>query len=507
MKKKNLLIILCWFPFLVFAKSDLSKQEKSIVKELKKQYKLEAVEIKRPYEGYVYYSLLSKDLKSMIADSTGQVIIPQSRQVSDAYPNGIRFSNGHSKGYSSFREKGRNSRTITAYYPGNKPIFVAFKSKGDNNNEYKFFSTSGEQVTSFDGFLIEDFNSPVYLSKDEFGNYGLMAMDGRILLPNDYTAIETRADGICRLYQMNDGMERMGGACISDITETNVPCIFSYVNYSQAEGCWLVQIHEYDSIQVYSENNQYDTNFLDEGQRLFEKRQYGDARKYYVLNGSEAKWAQFYIGATYYKSIVERFQKMNSGMDVLKRSCNRQDKNIASEIRDNFDLFSEEARKAEEAFNAYLEINHEKYAANAKEMLYELNEMKSQTDDIERRLNMALSELERRCMELELKEREEHRRFIEQERLRLERQRLLEERLAREQRERVIQERQAEKERQQREAKRREEEKKKIQQKQPSQSTTSQSKKAEPQKKQEDKKFTLPININKNALIQKFQNK
>ena len=60
MKKKNLLIILCWFPFLVFAKSDLSKQEKSIVKELKKQYKLEAVEIKRPYEGYVYYSLLSK---------------------------------------------------------------------------------------------------------------------------------------------------------------------------------------------------------------------------------------------------------------------------------------------------------------------------------------------------------------------------------------------------------------------------------------------------------------
>ena len=64
MKKKNLLIILCWFPFLVFAKSDLSKQEKSIVKELKKQYKLEAVEIKRPYEGYVYYSLLSKEYDS-----------------------------------------------------------------------------------------------------------------------------------------------------------------------------------------------------------------------------------------------------------------------------------------------------------------------------------------------------------------------------------------------------------------------------------------------------------
>ena len=194
-------------------------------------------------------------------------------------------------------------------------------------------------------------------------------------------------------------------------------------------------------------------------------------------------------------------------MNVLKRSCNRQDKNIASEIRDNFDLFSEEARKAEEAFNAYLEINHEKYAANAKEMLYELNEMKSQTVDIERRLNMALSELERRCVELEQKEREEHRRFIEQERLRVERQRLLEERLAREQREREIQKRQAEKERQQREAKRREEEKKKIQQEQPSQSTTSQSKTAEPQKKQEVKKFTLPKNINKNALIQKFQNK
>ena len=184
------------------------------------------------------------------------------------------------------------------------PVFIASRNLGEGYSEYKFFSTSGEYITSFVGSLHENFNSPVYISKDVEGNYGLMAMDGRILLPNDYTAIETRADGICRLYQMNDGMERMGGACISDITETNVPCIFSYVNYSQAEGCWLVQIHEYDSIQVYSENNQYDTNFLDEGQRLFEKRQYGDARKYYVLNGSEAKWAQFYIGATYYKSIV-----------------------------------------------------------------------------------------------------------------------------------------------------------------------------------------------------------
>ena len=507
MKRIKLLIILSLLPCLAFSKSDLSKQEKAIVKALKKQYKLESVEIVRPYNGFVYYELLTKDFRRMIADSTGQVIIPQSKSVSDAYPNSIRFVKGHTKGFGSFREKGRNARTITAYYPGNESVFLAYKDIGGGSNEYQFISTTGELLYRFDGSIKEDFNSPVYISKDLMGGFGIIAMDGRTLIPNDYTSIETRADGIYALYQMQNGVERMGGVCVSDMTQTSVPCIFNYVEYSQSKGCWMVQVHEYDSIQAYKADGQYDTSFRDEGQRLFEQQQYEEARKYYTLNSNEAKWAQFYIGATYYKTIVTLFQDMNDALAVLENSSNRQDKDIASDIRSDLNLFNEETTKAEQAFLAYTESGHTKYAAKAKEMLYELSEMQSHANGMESRVSMAVADLERRCADLDRMEQEEYNRRLEQQRINLEQQRLHEQRLAREQRDREIRMRQrADAERRQREARKREEEKRKAQQQQQTQrQQTQQPQKAEPPKKNNEQKVRLQKKAVQKVLKQELQ--
>ncbi|MBQ7471976.1 MAG: hypothetical protein IJS97_06080, partial [Prevotella sp.] len=521
-------IILFSLSFSVFAKSDLSKKEKAIVKSLKKQYKLESVEIERPYNGFVYYELLTKDFKRMIADSTGTVIIPQSRQITDAYLNRIRFICGHEKGLGNFRERGRNARTITAYYPGNQSVFLSSKSKGDGSSEYQFFSASGELLYSFDGTITEDINSPVYITKDLMGSYGLMAMDGRVLLPNEYSSIETRADGICILYQIQDGVERMGGTCVTNMTEDNVPCIFNYVEYSQSNGCWMVQVHEYDSIQPYHVDKQYDTTFMDEGQRLFEQQQYEKARKYYTISGSDAKWAKFYIGATYYKTIVRSFQDMNDAVSVLENSSNRQDRSIASDIRNDLKLFNEMAGKAEQAFQTYVESGHMKYTLKAKEMLYELSDMKSHTSGMESRVSMAVADLERRCAELDRMEQEEYNRRLEQQQLNLERQRLNEQRLAREQREREIRMRQrADAERRQREARKREEEKRRVQQNQQQQGQqqqrntqqqrssqqqqqtqrqqTQQPQKAEPPKKQIEQKIVLPKKVVPKVLNQELQ--
>ena len=41
----------------------------------------------------IYYELLTKDGKSMVADSTGNIIIPQSKSINDAYRNRIKFVN------------------------------------------------------------------------------------------------------------------------------------------------------------------------------------------------------------------------------------------------------------------------------------------------------------------------------------------------------------------------------------------------------------------------------
>ena len=494
MKRRFLLIFLGLLPCLVFAKSDLSKQEKAIVKALKKQYKLESVEITRPYNGFVYYELLTKDFKWMIADSAGQVIIPQSKQASDAYQNNIRFIRGHEKGLDRFREGGRNARTITAYYPGNRSVFLAYKGISGGLNEYQFISTTGELLYRFDGSIGEDFNSPVYISKDLVGGFGIMAMDGRTLLPNDYTSIETRADGIYALYQMQNGVERMGGACVSDMTQTSVPCIFNYVEYSQSKGCWMVQVHEYDSIQAYKVDGQYSTSFMDEGQRLFEQQQYEEARKYYTLNGNNIKWAKFYIGATYYKMIMAMFQNMTDALSVLENSSNRQDQSIASDIRSDLNLFNEETAKAEQAFQAYIKSGHTKYAAKANEMLYELSEMKSHTNGMESRVSRAIADLERRCAELDRIEKEEHNRWVEQQKINLEQQKLNEQRLAREQRNREIRMRQrADAERRQREARKREEEKRKAQQRQLQQKQQkTQQQKTQPQQQPQGQQLQKP---------------
>lgn len=519
-------IILFSLSFSVFAKSDLSKKEKAIVKSLKKQYKLESVEIERPYNDFVYYELLTKDFKRMIADSTGTVIIPQSRQISDAYQNRIRFIRGHEKGLGNFRERGRNVRTITAYYPGNQPVFLSSKSIGGGSIEYQFFSTSGELLYSFDGTITEDINSPVYLTKDLMGSCGLMAMDGRLLLPNEYSSIKTRADGICALYQMQGDIERMGGTCVSDMTETSVPCIFNYVEYSQSNGCWMIQVHEYDSIQPYHVDKQYDTSFMDEGQKLFELQQYEETRKYYTITESDAKWAKFYIGATYQKTIVKLFQDMNDALAVLENSNNRQDRSIASDIRNDLNLFNEMADKAELAFQTYVESGHMKYTLKAKEMLYELSDMKSHTSGMESRVSMAVADLERRCAELDRMEQEEYNRRLEQQQINLERQRLNEQRLAREQHEREMRMRKmADAERRQREARKREEEKRKAQQRQQQQEQqrntqqqrstqqqqqnqrqqTQQPQKTEPPKKQTEQKIVLPKKVVPKVLKQEPQ--
>lgn len=504
MNKLLLSIALCVLPCFALAKNDLTKQEKTIVKALKKQYKLESVEIARPYEGLVYYELITKDFRHMIADATGVVIVPRSKMEKDAYRNSIRFVKGHAKGYASFREKGRNARTVCAYYPGNETVFLTCKSIGGGSNEYEFYSTAGELLATFDGTISESTSAPVYICKDMMGSYGLLTMDGRTLLPNDYTSIEIRADGICWLTQMHDGLERVGGVCISHMTETSVPCIFNAVDYSQSEKCWKVQVHELDSMLVYDEDKQYDTSFLDEGQRLFEEGRYDEARRYYTLTGDKAKWADFYIGATYFFSAQRLYEDTEETLMTLENSSNRNDRGLANDVRSDLQQFSSVKEKAWQALAPYLE-QYSQFSAKAKEMTYELAELSTRMSGWGERLEFAIRDLDRRCAELDRMEREEYNRHMEQQRINLERQRLQEQRLAREQRDRELRVRQrAETERRQREARKREEDRKKAQQAQQQQQQP-QRKTVEQRQKEMKRTATAPATPRKKVEEEKTQ--
>lgn len=482
MNKMILILAMCIWPCFVLAKDDMSKQEKAIVKALKKQYKLESVDISRPYDGYTYYRLQTKDFKYMIADANGEVIIPQSKLASDAYIHAIKFVTKHEKGIGRFRERGREGEFINSYYPGNEDVFITQKGIGGGASCYEFWGIGGSLLSTFEGTLKEAYSAPLYISKDLVGQYGLLTMDGIAVLPTEYDDIDVNSDGICYLEQNQGGVKRQGGVCISELTDLTVPCIFYSVEFSHAKRNWYVQVHEFDSVMLFNPKLEYDTSYIDKGQMLFEQGKYEEARKFYSIDGDTAQWADFFIGAAYYKEAERIFHNINYSLDELESSY-ANSRNIETGIKLNLERLSSDAEKAEHFLRLY-QKSHAKYFTKSKEMLYELSEMRTRTKGLESRLSIALSDLELHRTEIAKQEKEERQKRQQQ----LEQQKLTEQRLAREQREREMRMRQKEYElRKQREKQNEEKRKKAQQQKQPNQPVLQSQRKNLSKRKEEQK--------------------
>lgn len=402
-------------PFQLFGKDFITKQEKNIIKLLKKSYKLESVNIQRPNKILIYYELLTKDGKSMVADSTGNIIIPQSKSINDAYRNRIKFVNCTEK----------------------KNIFLTTKSIGGGNYEYQYFSTQGELIATYNGKLSQSPYSTIFIYQNLIGNFGLVSNDGKQILPNDYSDINVDSSGICKLTQLKNGIERRGAYCLSNKTRTNVPCDFYNVDYCELEKRWKIKVHEYDSTLVYNDTCHYDTSFLDEGQKLFESNEFLEARKFYTINSENTKWAYFYIGASFYKEIMQLRECMNSCMKEIKTSCDRKDISIATELRKNLQLLTSKIEKSEQSFNVYLSRDT-RYYTKAQEMLFDLSELKNNIIGYKEEIAMAITDLERRCTEFDKIEHEAYLKELEQKRLNIEMHKIQEQKLAREQHEREI---------------------------------------------------------------------
>ena len=259
-------------------------------------------------------------------------------------------------------------------------------------------------------------------------------MDGTRILPNDYVSINIDKNGICRLTQENKGIKRQGGVCLSDKNIPSVPCDFYYADYSETENCWKIRVHEFDSVAVYNSALHYNTSFLDEGQKLFENGEYSEARKFYTLNADNIKWAYFYIGASFYKESQELMAHMNSWLERVKSSSDRNDRYLAAELHKNFELLSVMTDKAKSNFNIYL-TRDTAYYAQTKEMLFYISERKNSLAGYKSEITMATANFERRCKEVEEMERQRYLRSLEEQRLALERRRLEEEKRKRELRE------------------------------------------------------------------------
>ena len=44
------------------------------------------------------------------------------------------------------QKRGRDARNTIAYYPGNEPVFLAYKGIGGGSNEYRFFPKKSKPI-------------------------------------------------------------------------------------------------------------------------------------------------------------------------------------------------------------------------------------------------------------------------------------------------------------------------------------------------------------------------
>lgn len=455
----------------IVAKDNYTKQEKLAIKVLKKLYKPEKIELHRPYSDFKYYEITTKDNNYMIADSTGNVVLPKSQSINDAFKYPVKFIKRHKKGYASYRGKDRGARPVKAYYPDNKDVFMTQKSIGGGSCEYKFYNVDGKLMAEFEGKIEEAKSSPVYICKNLLGDYGLLSLDGSAILPNDYSSIIVEPDGLCSISQMKDGTDRYGGFCFSDKTTISVPCDFYSVVFDDHDSCWNVQIHVFDSIMTYKDELSYDIRFLDEGQRLYELQQYEKVRKFYSLNADSSSWAKFYIGASYYSEALCAFESFEECKSILDKSHNKDDRNIASSMRKHFSEVETKFALSEQSLKAYLE-NDNKYASHAKEMLYAITSFRTEKVTNSESLIHTITDFEQRCYEYEQEQREAYERELEQQRLNIEQKKLNEQRREREYKEREQNMKKVEMERKQQ----KEEEEKKNAQKEQNQANQQQPK-------------------------------
>lgn len=417
-----------------YAQDGLTKQDKAAIRSLKKQYKVECIE-RHYHNGFTFFELYTKDSKRMIANSEGKVIIPKSGMNTDGYKYPVKFIPEHKRGMGPFKIKWETS-TIVAYYTGNARTFLAYRDIENEANEYTFFSETGELVSSFVGRLTEDTNLPVFITNDLLGHWGIMSLDGKTILPNEYVSVETAPDGFCKITKMYNDVERTGGICITGETTVSVPCIFNSVKYSSADGGWLVRIHEFDPYIIYDESVIYDLSYQDEGEKLFEQRRFNDVRKYYSLKGRELAQSDFFIGASYYKDIQDLYDDAQKDLSTLEKSQFSQDRSLATDISDYIARIKYEAKLATDSFRTYLAKDDKKYEEQTKEILYEIKDIEASVNRLDSRLSMAVADFEMRCIEADRRRQEEYDRQLEQRRIELEHQRLNAERVAREQKER-----------------------------------------------------------------------
>lgn len=403
--KKNIFIILllAFFSVNVVAKDGYTKEERKIIRVLKKQCRIDDVDFLQA--GDLRYILIyDKKGNAIVANADGKIIIPSG--YFDYWGNlEINLS--------------EQENLDGKYNPGNKTTFC-IKRKGQN----LFFDADGNLLAIIDGELKNHDRMNFYYHITENGQrIGLVAKDGRTLLEPKYTNVDVCDDGICFVTSKTNGVNLVGAYSLAESILPNVPCSFNEVVLSENRNEWLVRVHEFDSLESYNPDSLYARTYKDFGMELFAQHKYEKCREFYSIVGDDIAWANFYIGASYMKEIEILMSENEKDIHKLEISDNILDAYKIEHISHKFNKVRDNIQKASSAFEDYLKVDSSYLNATEKQ-LYRLSLLGDEIIELEIFFNGVITSYHARCEERSRLQIQEQQRLMEEEKLRIQQRQL-----------------------------------------------------------------------------------
>lgn len=304
----------------------LAKDYKPTMKELKKKYGLSRVTAISYRDGLNYF-LLYKKIKTGtvvgIANKAGNLLVPvENKTIFYKVENdGTRYfllknvynQYGVSDLYGKTMIPAKYS-DITYYPPLKKGDTVEIQTTSfSEKNDFKYHHddcegvflakcTEGSCLVSSDGRILRDNikgsierRSGYWLVGELEGNCGLLSSNGETIIPREYRYISI-VGKVCYYEKSVDGIAYKGAITLDDSAPV-VPCMFNTVFLSDNNE-WFVKRRANDEAEKYDPDKNYNIDFRDRGEELYEKGKYDEVIDFYAKEGIGAPWAKFFTAVS-----------------------------------------------------------------------------------------------------------------------------------------------------------------------------------------------------------------
>lgn len=363
----------------------IEKQNKELMKILKKTNKLKDVEVKIEKDGYWYFLLRGKGRVFGVADQKGKIIIPVEN-------TNIQFIPSEPEGKNTISAKDLlgKYRLLSYLYSKSEPVFhveygsfvhyeyINGKRISEDRHFHKLVNLNGEvyidnlkTAVKIPGFWIVSENDRINVEatfsddlKYSGTNIGLIKTDGTVLVPLDYYAInlgakETGKDEIgyrvCKTTKISNSIIYRGGVLLNQ----NIPspqCIFNDVRLCKDDAgyYWEVKKTKESDFARYNPQVNYNIKYKDEGEKFYEKREYENVISFYSHEGITQPWAKFYTGASLYMLGLDHYSNAGTLTSTLEQGKWAEYEFLKDALSFDLDLGKKQLESAVDILNEYI---------------------------------------------------------------------------------------------------------------------------------------------------------